>query len=330
MTRAADSRRPVVGTSGSGGRTALAMGGADGHGRVARPMPEVRGVTHSYHRLGELRMHVAEAGAGPPLVLLHGWPQHWYEWREIIPALSEHYRVICPDLRGFGWSDAPATGYDKESLARDVLALLDEMRIERFYLAGHDWGGWAGFLISLFAPERVERYVAMNIALPFPRLGPRAVSNQWRFWYQLALAAPGIGPWMVSRMVKMPGSVGHWSGATRPGVWSDEERETFVSQLAERDRRRASVLIYRTFQLREMRWMMSRRYHRMGLKTPTLVLHGLEDKILRPVHLQFSKRVAPKLEVEYVKDCGHFIVDERPDLVSARLLEFFAKGDLRG
>jgi pimeloyl-ACP methyl ester carboxylesterase len=333
MTSPAGSRDRPSRTNGVASRGPRESPSPNGSGTVPgpgkRPMPQVAGVRHSYHRAGELEMHVAEAGEGPPLVLLHGWPQHWYEWRKLIPALSEDYRVICPDLRGFGWSDAPEGGYDKETMARDVLALLDAMEVQRFYLAGHDWGGWVGFLMAQFAPERVERYVAMNIALPFARLGLRAVTNQWRFWYQLALATPGLGPRMVGRMAKKPGPIGYWSGATRLGVWTDEERETFVSQLAEPDRRRASVLLYRTFQLREMRWMMSGRYHRMGLEPPALVLHGREDRILRPVHLQFSKRIAPRLEVELVEDSGHFIVDERPGLVTARLLDFFAAGELR-
>src|SRR4051794_33022829 len=83
--------------------------------RMARPFPEVEGVEHRYVDAGGLRMHVAEAGPqGEPIMLLHGWPQHWYLWRDVIPPLAEEYRVIAPDLRGFGWSDAPPDGYDKE------------------------------------------------------------------------------------------------------------------------------------------------------------------------------------------------------------------------
>jgi pimeloyl-ACP methyl ester carboxylesterase len=294
----------------------------------ARPLPSVEGVEHAFHQVGELRMHVAEKGQGPPLVLLHGWPQHWYEWREVIPALTERYRVVCPDLRGFGWSDAPGAGYDKETMAHDVLGLLDVLGIQRCYLAGHDWGGWIGFLVCQFAPERIERYVAMNIALPFARPSVKALLNQWRFWYQAVLAAPVLGPRIISSMVERPGPIGHWSGGTRPGVWSDQEREIFISQLAEQERRRASVLLYREFQLREMRWMLSGRYQRMGFGTPGLVVHGREDRILRPAHLEFSRRIAPNLEVEFVEGCGHFIVDERPELVTKRLETFFAPGEL--
>ena len=287
-------------------------------------MPAVLGVSHSYHRVGGLRMHVAEAGEGPPVVLLHGWPEHWYLWREVIPALAPHHRVICPDLRGFGWSAAPRRGYDKETLARDVLALLDELGVDRFYAAGHDWGGWAGFLIAQFAPQRVKRYVACNIAVPFQDVGPVAIANQWRFWYQPILGAPVLGSWLVRRAgAGRPSATLRWAGATRPGVWTDEEREIFLSQLREPARARASMLLYRAFQTRELWWILRGRYRRLGLRVPALVLHGAEDRILRPVHHVHSKAVAPNVDVEYVPGCGHFIVDERPELVSRRLLEFY-------
>ena len=84
----------------------------------SRPFPEVEGVQHRFIEAGGLRMHVAEAGQGDPLVLLHGWPQHWYEWRHQIPVLSQHYRVICPDLRGLGWSDAPPRGTTRRAWRR--------------------------------------------------------------------------------------------------------------------------------------------------------------------------------------------------------------------
>src|SRR5919106_1697015 len=81
-------------------------------------MPEVPGVEHRFVEANGLRMHVAEAGDGDPVVMLHGWPQHWYEWRHLIPPLAAQYRVICPDLRGLGWTDAPPRGYEKENLAK--------------------------------------------------------------------------------------------------------------------------------------------------------------------------------------------------------------------
>ncbi|HYJ20397.1 MAG TPA: alpha/beta fold hydrolase, partial [Solirubrobacterales bacterium] len=113
-------------------------------------LPPVDGVSHRTVRARGLDFHVAEAGSGDDVVLcLHGWPQHWYEWRHLMPALADRHRVLALDLRGFGWSEAPPKGYEKENLASDVLAVLDQLGIERVKLVGHDWGGWVGFLLCL-------------------------------------------------------------------------------------------------------------------------------------------------------------------------------------
>jgi pimeloyl-ACP methyl ester carboxylesterase len=287
-----------------------------------RALPEVAGVRHSHHLAGEVELHVAEAGEGPPLVLLHGWPQHWYEWRALIPPLARRYRVLCPDLRGLGWSEAPRRGYDKETLARDVLALLDGLGVDRFRLAGHDWGGWVGFLICLHAPERVERFLALNIALPFAGPTPKAVLSFWRLWYQWVIAAPLLGRQVAARLPWLAAPAFRWIGA-QDGAWSERERGIFLDQFREPERARASVLLYRSFLARDLRWMIGGRYRRMPFRTPTLMLHGLDDKVVRPEHFAGYERYPQHIAVELVPDCGHFIVDERPELVLERALAHF-------
>src|SRR5829696_9504920 len=106
------------------------------------PLPALPGVSHRAIHVNGTRLHVAEAGDGPPLLLLHGWPQHWWCWRKLIPRLAASYRVLAPDLRGWGWSDAPPGDYDKASFAADIVALLDAEGIDRVSVIGHDWGGF--------------------------------------------------------------------------------------------------------------------------------------------------------------------------------------------
>jgi pimeloyl-ACP methyl ester carboxylesterase len=289
-----------------------------------RQLPDVPGVEHIYPETSRVRFHVARSGSGPPLVLLHGWPQHWYEWRDLIPPLATEYQVMCPDLPGFGWSGVPDRGYDKETLARDILALLDELGIERCYLGGHDWGGWIGFLICQLAPERVERFLALNIALPFAR--PGNPLGLWRLWYQWVLAAPGLGQRTAQWISQHPETMTRWAGAQR--AWTDDVAQTFLSQFSEPARAQATVSLYRSFQLTDLPKVVKGTYRRLGLTTPTLVLHGLRDQVVRPVNLR-SNGVASDLTVELVESSGHFIVDEQPQLVLARAREFFAAGDLR-
>jgi pimeloyl-ACP methyl ester carboxylesterase len=289
---------------------------------MARELPHVDGVEHRTVEARGLQMHVAEAGEGEPMLMLHGWPQHWYEWRHLVPTLSRRYRVICPDLRGLGWTDAPPAGYEKENLASDVLALLDALRLERVKLVGHDWGGWVGFLMCLREPERIERYLALNIVPPFVPIEPPGVLSLWRVWYQWVIAAPGLGEWTVRQAVG-DNPVFRWVGAG-PRVWNGEERESFLGQLREPERARATVQYYRSFQVREIPPLIRGRYRRQRLRTPTRILFGIDDNTMDPRALDASRRYADDMRVELVPDVGHFIADERPDLVLDRAMSFFS------
>src|SRR4051812_13601452 len=127
---------------------------------MALPLPELPGVRHAFHELPTgVRLHVAEAGPADaaPVLCLHGWPQHWLIWRRVVPLLDGEYRLICPDHRGFGWSDWPRDrDFRKQRLADDAVALLDALGIERAHVLGHDWGGWTGLLLGTGSPERVR------------------------------------------------------------------------------------------------------------------------------------------------------------------------------
>ena len=284
--------------------------------------PAVEGVSHRWVRARGLDFHVAEAGAGEDVVLcLHGWPQHWYEWRHLLPALADRHRVLAMDLRGFGWSDAPRDGYEKENLADDVLAVLDGLGIERVKLVGHDWGGWIGFLLCLRAPQRFDRYLALNILTPWVDRR-RALPQAWRFWYQWLILAPGLG-YRLHRGGSFVRRVLVGASVER-SVWDEATLSAFADNLAEPDRARAGVQMYRVFNLREMAPIVSGRYARERLTVPTRMLFGTGDAALRPELLEGYERHADDMQVELVPDCGHFIADEKPQLVAERARAFFA------
>lgn len=283
--------------------------------------PVVPGVQHRWVETSRIRMHVADAGAGEPIVLLHGWPQHWYAWRRVIQPLSTRYHVLCPDLRGLGWSSAPRDGYEKESLAEDVVALLDALEIEQTRLVGHDWGAFAGFLLCLRAPERIERFLALNEIHPWLRLGPREVIQSWRLWYQLVLAFPSLGAWALRRGPQFVDSLFRlWSARD---VWPDADRRVFSERLQSAERAQASARYYRTFLFRELPAIVAGRYRSQYLRTPTLLLFGADDGVLRPHHLRGFEPYVDDMRVELVPGIGHFIAEEAPGLVVDRALEFF-------
>ena len=285
-------------------------------------LPHVDGVTHHQVRARGVEFHYAEAGAGDDVILcLHGWPQHWYEWRHLMPALADRHRVIALDQRGFGWSEAPADGYAKENLASDVLAVLDELGLERVKLVGHDWGGWIGFLLCLREPERFQRYLALNILPPWTSMRAMA-PHLWRFWYQWLILSPGIG-YRLHRSGKFVPKV-LAGGSVRREVWDDATLHAFSDTFMEPDRARAGVQMYRVFNLREVRDIAKGRYAKARLRVPTKLLFGTGDAALRHTLLAGYERHADDMTLEKVDNCGHFIADERPDLVTERAREFFA------
>jgi pimeloyl-ACP methyl ester carboxylesterase len=284
-------------------------------------LPHVEGVTHHRVRARGVEFHYAEAGSGEDVVLcLHGWPQHWYEWRHLMPALADRHRVLALDLRGFGWSEAPAEGYEKEDLATDILAVLDELGIGRVKLVGHDWGGWIGFLLCLREPQRFERFLAMDILPPWTgikEMGPHI----WRLWYQWVILSPGLG-YQLHRSGKFVPKVLVGSSQQRQ-VWDPATIHAFADSYTEADRARAAVQLYRVFNTREMPGIVRGRYARAHLEVPTLLLHGAEDPLPQQA-LKGYERYAEDMELEIVPDCGHFIADELPDFVAERARTFFA------
>jgi pimeloyl-ACP methyl ester carboxylesterase len=283
-------------------------------------LPQVDGVKHRWVKARGLEFHLAEAGSGADLVLcLHGWPQHWFMFRNLLPALADRHRVLALDLRGFGWSDAPQGGYEKENLVSDVLAVLDELGTERVKLVGHDWGGWIGFLICLREPQRIERFLALGIVPPWPQVRS-SLPHAWRFAYQLPIMAPGIGYRLHRREDFIPRVLVGGSANREP--WDQATLRAFADNLAEPDRARAAVQLYRTFVLREIPSLLRGRYEDRRLTVPTRLINGTEDPVLAPALLEGYQGHADDMKVELVDECGHFIVDEMPDLVASRARDF--------
>src|SRR5687768_17394634 len=163
-------------------------------------MPELDGVEHTFHDLPTgVRLHLAGAGPrdAPPVLLLHGWRQHWWSWRHVIGELAGDFRLLCPDLRGLGWSSQPADDdFRKQRMADDAVALLDALGLDRVRLVGHDWGGWAALLAALTAPERVSSLLVLSMTHPWVPTRT-AAGHAWLLAYQLPLGAPFVGERLV-------------------------------------------------------------------------------------------------------------------------------------
>lgn len=300
--------------------------------RSRRPAPELPGLEHRLVDIrpegrDPVRLHIAQSGSGTPVVLLHGFPQHWYGWRKLIPLLAAEYRLICVDLRGFGWSEMPRAGYDTESLAADVLALLDALELRRAKLVGHDLGAQVGFRVCLRAPARVSHHLALNTVHPWPQRW-RMLLHGWRFWYTAFLEYPVVGA-LVLR---------HWPAFTRfllrRGVghghhWKRADLTEFAA--AASDSAHAGQQIFWQYVLHDIPALLRKAHHEIRLEVPTLLLAGSADRVIAAGLLAGAEQHADQLEVRMISNAGHYLHEERPQLVADAARELFAtEGPARG
>jgi pimeloyl-ACP methyl ester carboxylesterase len=294
-----------------------ALGGARVRLADVAPVP---GVAHRDVQVRDVRLHVAEAGAGPPLIMLHGWPQHWWSWRHLIPAFAQSYRVLVPDLRGFGWSDAPSGDYAKSSPAADVLALLDAEGISTVRIIGHDWGGYLALLLALGHPSRVERLVALDIAPPWPgRPRPLHLALPLVGAYQALLATPRLGAWSLTSNGQFVRSI--IRAASGPGAnWTDDELDIYADVPREPARARASSACYRTFLTHELPRSVARGDRSSELRVPSLLAMGAAS----PLGRVLDPQPGPMLRVEIIPGAGHFLPEEAPQAVTELAAPFLA------
>lgn len=283
---------------------------------MPRPVPDLPGVEHRFVDVAGLRVHVALAGRGRPLVLLHGWPQNWWQWRHVIPSLAVNRQVICPDLRGLGWTDAPRDGYDPATMAADLVGLLDRLGTGPVDLVGHDWGGAAGYALALRRPDLVRRFVAVNTASPFLGPSPATLALAPRLWH---IGANGLGPHFAGSLVPR-WALRHWT--RNRAAATDEDERIFLDQFDEPARVRATVRYYRTLAGTGIPRTLAR--HRRGrLTVPTLVLSGDSDPLLPPSRMiGFGPRA--DVRARFLPRVGHFPATEAPAALVDGMRDFLA------
>ncbi len=280
--------------------------------------PPIAGVRRSFVDARGVSFHVTEAGDpdGLPVLALHGWPQHHYAWRDLLADPPEGVRIIAPDLPGYGWSGAAPHDWAKEEVASDVLALMDALGLTKVTLLAHDWGGWIGYLMALRAPERFHAYAVVNMAHLWqpPLLVAR---HSWRLLqYQPAMAL--LGRQLMRHTPVL--DIALRMALTDKTAMSAEDRHWFADRFRDPVNARAGRDTYRTFLLREMP-LAAFRSEQRRMTVPVRVLFGTEDVAIDPSMVAKEHANADDYEVELIDGHGHFLPDERPDLVRAHLLQ---------
>jgi len=142
--------------------------------------------SHGYANLEGVRIHYVTIGNGSPVVLLHGWPQTWYEWRRVMPLLADKYALVAPDMRGLGDSTRPASGYDKKTVANDIWLLMhSHFGHARFAVVGHDWGAPVAFRLAADHPAEVTHLALLDVPVPGDQPAGSAIGGAPRWWHML-------------------------------------------------------------------------------------------------------------------------------------------------
>lgn len=294
------------------------MNEASTSGRGGQSTP---GAEHRVARLSEVAMHYVTAGAGEPLVLLHGFPQTWYEWRLVMPALAARYRVIAPDLRGLGASSRPAGGYDKTRVAEDVWELASgALGHERFLLAGHDWGGPVAFALAAAHRGAVRKLAILDATIPGD--GTDLFSTSQGRWHHGFHRTPDLPEALLAGRERLYVAWFLRNFAAFPGAIDDDAIEAYARAYAEPGAMRAGLAYYRALP-RDI--ADNERAIAAGkLAMPVLALGGGESFGRRELALESMRRVAVDVRGGVVAGSGHFIPEEKPAELAARLLAFFA------
>jgi epoxide hydrolase 4 len=278
-----------------------------------------------YADLGDVRLHYVEAGEGPLVVLLHGFPEFWFSWRFQIPALVEAgFRVVAPDMRGYNLSSKPrrASAYDTDRLAADVRDLIRERGGERAFVAGHDWGGGVAWITAMNHPEVIERLAILNVPHPRRTLQglrtPRQLAKSWyMLFYQL--------PWLPELSARARGWWGWrhvFESEARPGAFTPRDIERYVEAWSQPGAPTGMVNFYRAA-LRQTRRRAERRIR--PVEAPTLVIWGQRDRHLGAELAEPERADVPNLErVVRLPEASHWVHQDEPERVSELLVEFFS------
>jgi pimeloyl-ACP methyl ester carboxylesterase len=286
-------------------------------------LPDLVGVQHRFVDLGGgLTIHVADAGPadGPPVLLVHGFPQHWWEWQAMIgPLAADGFRVLCPDLRGAGWSSAPQDRYRKDDMAEDLAGVLDRLGVGPVRLVAHDWGGPVATIMMLRHPDKVTGFFGLNTSGPWFTANIALLRHLWRFWYQLPMIFPAIGPQVVGdprgRYLTF---MCRWVG----GGFLPPEMDFYIQRMTEPGHAEAGSRWYRSAQTYDVPHWLRGEFVDTRIDVPVRFLHGMDDPVITPMMIQPFQERAADFKLETVDGVGHWIVEQRPELVLQKVREF--------
>jgi pimeloyl-ACP methyl ester carboxylesterase len=283
---------------------------------------QINNVTFTHHTatVDGFQMHYVIGGHGDPVVLLHGWPETWYAWRHVMPALAKNYTVIVPDLRGLGDSSKPTTGYDGKTVAEDIHQLVTQLGFKTIFLIGHDIGTQIAYSYAAAHPTEVKKLAVMELTIP-----GFAPPGRMPIWWGIFHQVPDV-PEALVQGKEMIYLSWFFSGLTyNPSAITKADIDEYVSHYSSPGGLRAGFEYYRAF---PQDAIQNQNYSKTKLTMPVLALGGsfipvLGGNITMPSIIYGMKILAQNVTGITVPNSGHFIPEEQPQFLSDQLLKFF-------
>jgi pimeloyl-ACP methyl ester carboxylesterase len=315
---------------------------------------EVPGVTHRYIQAGDLHMHIAEAGTGPLVLLLHGFPESWYSWRHQLTALADAgYHAVAPDQRGYCLTGPPQTpgreprigDYTMLHLTGDVIALMDALGAEQAVVAGHDWGAPVAWHTGLFRPDRVRGVIALSVAYrPRGSAAPIATlrSLLGESFYMVYFQEPGVADAELSRnpeatfrtvlyslsgdappMTLIPAGGGFLDAGSQPASLPDWLTEDDIGAYVQQYAQSGFTGPLNWYRNLDRNWELTSAWRHAPVQVPALFIVGSKDPVVAFIPVDGLADSVPKLtESIILPGCGHWTQQERPAEVSDAMIAF--------
>ncbi|MDE2744920.1 MAG: alpha/beta hydrolase [Chloroflexota bacterium] len=277
------------------------------------------GWTHDYLTTNGVRLHYVSQGEGPLVLLLHGFPEHWYSWRfQIGPLAVAGFRVVAPDLRGYNLSDKPRGGYDIKTLTKDVRGIIRALGEESATVVGHDWGGVIALQFPIDYPAACDRLIVMNA--PLIRSWYWGRRNYPNNLYALMMQVPGLAErrsW--SDIDQTTRNV--FSGvAANNDAFTDEDIEIFAEALKQPKALSSAMKYYRSIYWPD--WFLTWADRNERIACPTQFIWGREDRAVRLPFMEEAAERVDDLRTVVIDNAGHWVQQEQPDEVTAAMLDF--------
>lgn len=284
-------------------------------------------IEHHLIKTNGITLHVVTAGPadGQPVVLLHGFPEFWYGWKEQIPVLAAAgYRVIVPDQRGYNQSDKPkgVEQYTLDKLTGDIAGLLDALGYADAYIVGHDWGAMVAWSMGIYHPARVRKLAVMNV--PHPVVFQRTVRGNWRqtlkSWYIGFFQIPALPEFMLS-MGGYAVAANAIKGSGKPTTFSDAEMVKYKEAWGREGATTGMLNWYRAIVQKPRP-----KADNVRLTMPTLLIWGKNDVALSVDMAQPSIELCDDGKLVIIEDATHWVQHDAPERVNGLLLDFLAQG----